>query len=520
MDRLPSYFAGILSETELNAFTEKAADEGPDLPLVAKIVAGISAWIAAILLAVAAYLFSENFYFVSIPLLLAGALVLDRRVRGPVFISQAVLSLTFIAYILTILFLADKTDSPSAAAAAVIALSAGLYIPLRNPVFRFLAVLAAESALIALCLIHEKPDLVGSLLALTIVCAVFLWTREHRIVLGPAHPYFYPAAYALVFSMFLIPFLQAADKGGKTFSINMPPATVTALAAGLYLLFQFSSRYRRPVISPFNTAAAVLAAGLAAADYWAPGLSVSALAMILGFSAGSALLTLAGGVFIVVYLSLFYYNLGITLLAKSLILISAGILLLAAAFLLSRYRGRGEAQEEAPSDTARPRAALGGLFDFPGNGKFRGPVLLAGGLLVLVFLGASVVQKELHLRNGRPVLLRLAPVDPRSLIQGDYMELRYAAADAVPAEPGDGTAVFRLGADSVGEYSRIHRGESLAEGEVLIRYKVRGGRVLFGAESFFFQEGHAERYEKAMYGELVLSGSGGTILVGLRDGDR
>jgi uncharacterized membrane-anchored protein len=54
-------------------------------------------------------------------------------------------------------------------------------------------------------------------------------------------------------------------------------------------------------------------------------------------------------------------------------------------------------------------------------------VLIFGGVvLVLVVVNASVLDKERLLASGTPVLLELAPVDPRSLIQGDYMELDYA----------------------------------------------------------------------------------------------
>ncbi|MFX7329222.1 GDYXXLXY domain-containing protein, partial [Acinetobacter baumannii] len=36
-----------------------------------------------------------------------------------------------------------------------------------------------------------------------------------------------------------------------------------------------------------------------------------------------------------------------------------------------------------------------------------------------------MAQKEMLLKEGQLVLLPLAPVDPRSLMQGDYMALRY-----------------------------------------------------------------------------------------------
>ncbi|RJQ16280.1 MAG: hypothetical protein C4560_09865 [Nitrospiraceae bacterium] len=44
-----------------------------------------------------------------------------------------------------------------------------------------------------------------------------------------------------------------------------------------------------------------------------------------------------------------------------------------------------------------------------------------------------------------------------------------------------------------------------------------GDDVRLGAESFFFQEGHAEYYSTAKYGELRVSNDGDSVLVGLRD---
>ena len=48
-------------------------------------------------------------------------------------------------------------------------------------------------------------------------------------------------------------------------------------------------------------------------------------------------------------------------------------------------------------------------------------------LLLLGYLNWSIYQKEQTLRDGQLVLFELAPVDPRSLMQGDYMSLRYSA---------------------------------------------------------------------------------------------
>lgn len=141
-------------------------------------------------------------------------------------------------------------------------------------------------------------------------------------------------------------------------------------------------------------------------------------------------------------------------------------------------------------------------------------------LIVLVAVNFLIVDKEETLANGRTMLLRLAPVDPRSLIQGDYMALRYAIAGEVPDEQlgAKGCIVVSLDDNNVAKFLRVHKGESLQVGENLLFYRNRGGLRL-GAESFMFQEGDADLYSNAQYGELKVDASGASVLVGLRGDD-
>jgi uncharacterized membrane-anchored protein len=44
---------------------------------------------------------------------------------------------------------------------------------------------------------------------------------------------------------------------------------------------------------------------------------------------------------------------------------------------------------------------------------------------VLVVANLGIWQKEDLVANGQPVFVALAPVDPRSLLQGDYMRLNF-----------------------------------------------------------------------------------------------
>ena len=142
-------------------------------------------------------------------------------------------------------------------------------------------------------------------------------------------------------------------------------------------------------------------------------------------------------------------------------------------------------------------------------------------LLVLLAVNYLIVTKEKTLASGLTMLLELIPVDPRSLIQGDYMELRYALARNISKgqlKKDKGQIVVSLDANGVAGFVKVHRGETLQEGEYLLFYRNRG-ELRLGAESFMFQEGDAGLYSEAKYGELKVDASGRNVLVGLRGKD-
>ncbi len=153
-------------------------------------------------------------------------------------------------------------------------------------------------------------------------------------------------------------------------------------------------------------------------------------------------------------------------------------------------------------------------------------ILLVTSLLVLGTLNWMIIAKERLINSGQTVLCELAPVDPRSLMQGDYMVLRYEVAEdassALSAEPYDGLLVLRLDENDVAQFQRLDDGNPLTDNEVRIRFRRRQNSfrretIRIGAESYFFQEGRSDNFDKAKYGELRVAPNGDCSLVGLRD---
>lgn len=153
-------------------------------------------------------------------------------------------------------------------------------------------------------------------------------------------------------------------------------------------------------------------------------------------------------------------------------------------------------------------------------------VLIVTTLLVLGSLNWLIIGKEMILRSGRTVLCELAPRDPRSIMQGDYMVLGYAiaqdAASHVPEGTSDGDLILTLDENDVATFQRVDNDTPLASTEVRVRFRSRSGffgagTIQIGAESYFFQEGRAEHFNEAKYGELKVASTGECILIGLRN---
>jgi len=152
------------------------------------------------------------------------------------------------------------------------------------------------------------------------------------------------------------------------------------------------------------------------------------------------------------------------------------------------------------------------------NSSLKRILIGASLMLVLVAVNLSIVAKENIKTHGQRIYLPLAPVDPRSLMQGDYMALRFDLAARIEAaryiENNHGNhAALIIHSNGVATLD-----EALDAPGPRIRYRVRHGQVWLGTNAYFFEEGSAARYERARYGEFRLDPqSGEAVLVGMAD---
>lgn len=151
--------------------------------------------------------------------------------------------------------------------------------------------------------------------------------------------------------------------------------------------------------------------------------------------------------------------------------------------------------------------------------------------LTLALVARTVTSNEATIAQGQDVYIELAPVDPLSLVQGYYMTLsmpvrRDASTRLEPAWWRDRLAIFDRDDRRVGRFVRVldtdeSAGDvALEPDQVLLPVSWVGDRTVdVQPNSFLFEDGQAELFERARYGHFRALGDGRSVLIGLADAE-
>lgn len=248
--------------------------------------------------------------------------------------------------------------------------------------------------------------------------------------------------------------------------------------------------------------------GLGLLGFVIPGLSGAVLLLLVGFAVRQNQLMTLGVLSILGFVSWYYYQLDTTLLNKSLLLAA-----MAVALLLAAWFGRQSSGVAQNQTTTVHGGRMG--------------IVLITGLAALLLINVGIFKKQRLIHEGDLVLLKLAPVDPRSLMQGDYMRLRFALAnDIQSARPSDqdnslpqypNQGIITTDSQQVAHWQGFYQGQTLQDGQYLLDLNWQGRQVRLATDAYFFQEGSAKTFEQAEYGGFRMNQSGEAVLVGLYD---
>jgi uncharacterized membrane-anchored protein len=294
------------------------------------------------------------------------------------------------------------------------------------------------------------------------------------------------------------------------------------LVAGLSGLHSGHTTWGAPVLAMGSAGTAVLGAALLVRAW--PALRAPRWLMLAGLLASLALvlpalgpialaaalcaqqqrwrLAIAAGLAALWVLGAFYYQVAWPLAHKALGLMALGLLVAAVA---------RPSWLSASAGAAAPRAV--------GRAWAWGALVALG--LTLAVANSGIAQKERLIAQGEPLFVALAPADPRSLMQGDFMRLNFAVPlrNEVPARNWGATRpklVFQRDAQGLARYVRPDDGSPLAADERRVELSPKEGRWILVTDAWFFREGEAERWQAARFGEFRVTPDGRALLVGLR----
>jgi uncharacterized membrane-anchored protein len=519
--------AGILP-----ADAARPDDAGRPWPVV--LLTALGAWLAALpLLGVTGMLFGRwvatgpGPYIVGL-LVLAGALVVLRSAALPLFVEQlAVPALLVGGGTLAFGFERDLPPQSAGAILALISILLGWAQP--RPWLRVLAGALAASLTVQACLPGAAAHLgrhafSGYWLALHAVFSI--WLAVHAM----AHRRWRsPALEALAAGWILATLAGLALWSGMTFLIGgfggdlgtvlangtgrasapgWEDAAMRAASVGLAAIAALWSARQWPVLRQVPAGGVGLI--LTALAWFMPTLGAALLALAFCATSGRRRSAVAAASAAAWIIGAFYYQLSWPLADKAALLAVAGALLGALAWLA--WRAEAAATVVAAPDLASATAP---------RSRTMQPGIALCALAVLAVANVGIWQKEDLIAHGQPVYVELAPADPRSLMQGDYMRLNFAipgglAESIERAQRGRPRAVARQDARGVATLLRLDDGGPLAADELRIELTPKNGRWTLVSDAWFFKEGEGARWAAAKYGEFRVGPDGRALLVGLR----
>ncbi|WP_394174216.1 GDYXXLXY domain-containing protein [Guptibacillus hwajinpoensis] len=203
-----------------------------------------------------------------------------------------------------------------------------------------------------------------------------------------------------------------------------------------------------------------------------------------------------------------YYDIAWSLVHKSITLFVAGLLVL----MITRVSSRKYTlpTDEEPTFVAK---------------KWKSIWLVV--VVMVAFVTYNGVKNEATIQSGKEIRLALAPIDPRSMLQGDYVTLRYDISTLFKGTELPNNKRIKIVLSPTTQETYEYGGYYKVEGNWNKPYKpsdddivVNGitygdNDVQYGIESFFIPEGTGQEFEDKTIAVIKVSENGNALLIEL-----
>jgi hypothetical protein len=328
--------------TAMEAYWRSAAAT----PWYVRVLIGFGAWLAACFLCFFFGLlvnWRDETVFFFLGLLLCGGTGGLRRLSSHIFLSQLFLAFCLTGQALFIVGLAQLTDSATVTALGFLLLELALLALYPDRILRFLATVGAALALLFLAYQSHLLTLVDLTLAGFAALLHFLFLSQARLQRGPFRTLASPMAFALA-----VVFLGALLTRGllhldSEFQLKLTDSPIGGLTLGLALVTMYTAArvLQETGLEVSGTAGVTVFVSLgltALLTLNTPGVIAAAGVLALAFHRRSVVMLGLAVAFLIGFGVLYYYDLTLSLLAKSGALVGSGLVLLGLRlFLLRRF---------------------------------------------------------------------------------------------------------------------------------------------------------------------------------------
>ncbi|OJH35325.1 DUF4401 domain-containing protein [Cystobacter ferrugineus] len=323
-------------------------------PWFVNVLSGLGAWVASVFLVIFLALFllddSKTGAIVTGLLITAGAVVL-RRASSHVFITQLALSAGLAGQGFFLVGVGSLWRSEATIALAALVLQLVLLVVYPDTLQRFLSTLFAGLSLLYLLRVHA-PAVVAdvALVGITALAHVLLLQQGRLQSRVRVAPLVTPAAFGLITTLFWVLLMRTWFQGFYQYFFRKGgelPAGVLTLGLAAVTLYSAWRVMEETRAGPGGAAGVTAFAALALTALLTlntPGVIAALGVLMLGFHRRNAVLLGLAVLFILVFGVSYYYDLKMSLLAKSLALLGSGLLMLGLRlFIARRFPVAGEA---------------------------------------------------------------------------------------------------------------------------------------------------------------------------------
>jgi uncharacterized membrane protein len=339
------------AEARALSVLERHRETTAGTPWFVRALAGFGAWLAALF--ILAFLALGVMWGKEVGATLLGlaccvtATLVRRGARG-VFLSQLTLAFGLAGQGLMIGGVSELTDSPEATAAFALLLFTVLLVVFPDAVQRFLSAWGMPLALLFL-LRRVAPGLVVDVALVGIAALThLLFLHQARLQRGPLGEAVTPAGFGFVTALLSVLMLRTFNLHeaiSRESLVGLPPGVVTLglAAVTLYTVLRMLDETDLEAGGAAGVTAFVALGLLALLTLQTPGIIASAGVMVLAFHRRNVVLLGLAVAFVLTFGVSYYYDLSLSLLAKSLALLGSGVLLLGLRlFILRRFPAASE----------------------------------------------------------------------------------------------------------------------------------------------------------------------------------